>query len=477
MNFMNLMRGLSPAAVLAAAGCMGNVPLPQRPALPSAAATLVRAPEAQSTIRQAQYVEARPPAPAAQRPQVIALPQAIHECMYSNLRIQAKGEKVYQAMADLRTDSLIPNMQLFADYQLVPLQNTDINHQAGPPQWDLLVTMPVDWLLFGKRVAAIEASRLNVDVAQFDLADFARLRVADTVAAFYELLAAQELFRLAKEEVADLTRIEGIIRKQAAAGGAPAIDADRARLAVLDATREAHHAELAVAVAKAKLRPLLGRSAADPDFTITGTLTIAQPAKPPALADVLALAEQNRPDLHSDRRSVDQAWAALRRERRKAKPTVSVQSGLSAQVQQRITGFPDAVLYDVGLTTSLPFTDRNQGGILKAESQIRESALALQADLHDARAEVERALEEYRDAYEHAITDDAESLKTAKDILEKMEAAYRAGSRKLLEVLDAQRAYRERVKITVMNQSEYWQALNKLNAAVGVPVGEGKEGK
>src|SRR5882724_11474593 len=85
----------APAALLGAAGCMGNVPLPQRPA-PPAVSALVAQVSAPSPIRQAQYVEAPPPpVPAAERPQVITLPQAIHECLYSNLRIQAKGEKVH----------------------------------------------------------------------------------------------------------------------------------------------------------------------------------------------------------------------------------------------------------------------------------------------------------------------------------------------------------------------------------------------
>ena len=35
-------------------------------------------------------------------------------------------------MADLTTEGIIPNMSLFADYQLVPLQHVDINNQAGP---------------------------------------------------------------------------------------------------------------------------------------------------------------------------------------------------------------------------------------------------------------------------------------------------------------------------------------------------------
>ena len=53
-------------------------------------------------------------------------------------------------------------------------------------------------------------------------------------------------------------------------------------------------------------------------------------------------------------------------------------------------------------------------------------------------------------------------------------AALAAGQRKLVEVLDAQRAYREQQKTAINNRTEYWQALNKLNSAVGVPAVEAK---
>src|SRR5438132_7291925 len=134
-------------------------------------------------------------------------------------------------------------MQLLADTQLIPLQYTDMNNQAGPPQWDLVLTVPLDWYVFGKRVAAIEAARLNVDVASFDFADFIRTTVSQTVEAYYDHLEAKAQLQQAQDDLADVKRIEDIIKKQVGAGGAGLIDADRARLAVLDAQPEAYFRE------------------------------------------------------------------------------------------------------------------------------------------------------------------------------------------------------------------------------------------
>jgi cobalt-zinc-cadmium efflux system outer membrane protein len=461
-----LHRWLGPAA-LVAAGCVSLSPLPQYPAGPLAGVP-------PSTIQQVAHTEPElaPTTPAAPLPAVVTLPDAIQECMYANLRLRAKGEKVPQAMADLTTAGLIPNISLFAQYQLVPLQHTDMNNQAGPPQWDGLFTIPLDWFLFGKRVAAIEAARLNVDVASFDLADVVRTTVQQTIESFYDHLEAKALSQLAQDDLADFKRIEEIIKKQVAAGGAGQMEADRARLAVLDAQREAYLRELTVATTKAKLRPLLGRTASDPDFEVRGTLTVTKAVTPPPLAEMIALAERNRPDLLSDQVSIQQSRAALYSEQRKAKPQMSLQSGLSAQVQRRITGFPDATLFDINLTTSLPITDRNQGNIAKAQSVINQNVWTLQADTADVRAEVERTVREYGNAFARVTRDDPAALATAKSLRDATEKAVQAGGRKLLDLLDAQRAYRDRLKATVSNQADYWRSLNRLNAATGVRAGD-----
>jgi hypothetical protein len=46
--------------------------------------------------------------------------------------------------------------------------------------------------------------------------------------------------------------------------------------------------------------------------------------------------------------------------------------------------------------------------------------------------------------------------------------AYRNDDCKLLELLDAQRSYRDRLGHVIEVQSFYWRSLNKLNAAVGL---------
>ena len=155
-------------------------------------------------------------------------------------------------------------------------------------------------------------------------------------------------------------------------------------------------------------------------------------------------------------------------ERRRAKPQVAVVPGWSYQNQQQITGFRNGSTFDIGIATTLPITDRNQGNIAKALAREQELRLHYQGDRADAFAEVETAVLNYEDAVEHLGFNSPETLKAAHDLRNNMVAAYHDGDRKLPEMLLAQQAYRERLAHVVEFASDYYRTLNKLNVVVGL---------
>jgi cobalt-zinc-cadmium efflux system outer membrane protein len=405
----------------------------------------------------------------SQPKQKITLPMAIAMCINNNFRILAGAEKVRQAEADLITASLIPNPSLFADCQLIPLQHTDVDNQLGPPEWDVLVAFPIDWLLFGKRLAAMQAARLGIDVSNADSANVLRVQLAQTVDAFYEVLEDEAYLELAERNVAELTEIEKLTQQLAKDKKVGELELDRAKLAVHEAILLRHDRELALDIAKARLRPFLGRTAADPDYEVSGDLTVKAVVEPPKLEEAVALAEAHRPDLLSGRRAIDQAIAVVAHERRKAKPNVAIQPGWSYYDQAHINHNRNGSMIDIGISTTLPFTDRNQGNIRKAQSAVQERQLSYQGDRADALADVEASVASYSDAVEHlSLYNTKETLQAAYDLRKNMEAAYRAGDRKLIEMLDAQKAYEDRLGHVIEFESTYWRTLNKLNAAVGL---------
>ena len=143
--------------------------------------------------------------------------------------------------------------------------------------------------------------------------------------------------------------------------------------------------------------------------------------------------------------------------------------GWSYQNQQNITGFRNGSMFDIGLSSSLPITDRNQGAICKAQSRERELCRTYLANRADALAEVEASVATYDDAVEHlTLFNTPGTIAAAHELRASMEAGYRDGERKLQEYLLAHRAYRDRLAHVVEFESTYWRALNRLNTAVGL---------
>jgi cobalt-zinc-cadmium efflux system outer membrane protein len=403
-----------------------------------------------------------PVVPVAERP-AVTLPDVVRECVLNNLRLKAAEEQIRSAQADYVTESLIPNSQLFADAQLLPLTTANIDNQAGPPQYDAMITVPIDWFVFGKRVAARAAARLNVDVAQAAFADQVRREVGLAVDAFYDALEADIAVRLAEKDIAALKQLESTAKEFGKTG----IEVPRVQLATLDAQRELRKRRAAAETTKSKLQARMGRPPDTPDFVVRGTLAIKATAPALTLNQAWALAERNRPDLVAARRSIVFAEAAIERERKRAMPQLSLTTGLDYQDQMRITGFRNATLWTVAVNSSLPITDRNQGRILSAEAAVRQSRANLGVATSDARVEVEQAVAEYLEAVNGVTGEDIASLRMAREVRDATLEAYRKGTKDLVDTLDAERAYRDRVRNTVGNLTDYWQALNRLNAAVG----------
>ena len=156
-------------------------------------------------------------------------------------------------------------------------------------------------------------------------------------------------------------------------------------------------------------------------------------------------------------------------ERRNGLPPLSVSVGYTRQFQTSF-GVPDAHAWGVGVETTLPLFNRNQGAIAKAEAANRQSTASLQATRLDLRADVEQALREYKVSYDIVTQDVLGTLSAAGSAREKILESYRLGGKTLIEVLDAQNAYREAVRLTIEARAGFWKAKHSLNAAIGKEV-------
>jgi cobalt-zinc-cadmium efflux system outer membrane protein len=186
--------------------------------------------------------------------------------------------------------------------------------------------------------------------------------------------------------------------------------------------------------------------------------------------EALALAARHRPDVISLRLQIDKAARDVHSEKTKAYPEVTPQVGYTHQFQQKAIGFPDADSWMMSVSTTLPFCDRNQGNIAKAKSVLAQNAFNLEAGLVALRAEIVQVVREFQTAYRNATAVTSEQLRVARDVRDSINKAYEVGGRTLLEVLDAQRNYRETYRLSITSRANYWRSVYKFGSAIGKQV-------
>lgn len=432
------------------------------PAKPEAAASELPVPPAGPIVDTA--IEIQSPDGATG----INLDQTINFCMISDPVIRAGLESINQSNAEALTASLIPNPQFFTDLQLMPLTHKFTpTRQGGPPQFDAILSYPIDWFLFGKRAAMMDATDLGVRVTQSEYQDLIRVRVLEAAVSYYGVLEAKALRDVARQDVENFRRIEALTSSAVDNGGRAKVDLNRIRLDRLRSEHSLRDAENALIAAFARLRVLLGADVNDPAFDVVGSLDAVNVIEPLPIDEAVQIADQNRPDLEAARWKIAQADAVIESERRKAYPTVIPSWGYTRQYQNKAIGYPNADSWLVNMTVSLPFFDRNQGNQAKASSVAAQAGYQLQARRVALRGEVVKATQELTTSAANTQAVAKDQLEIAQQVRDSINSAYEAGGRPLLDALDAQRNYRETYRLFIISRANYARAAIQYSATLG----------
>lgn len=309
----------------------------------------------------------------------------------------------------------------------------------------------------GKREARIEAAQRGRIVAVSDLGSAQlRLRTAVT-AAFFDVLAAQELTALAKQTVLLAQRATDIASKRVTAGKVSPVEETRARVAEAGVRVSLLQAESQLRNARHRLSGLWGNP--EPRFTeVSGELDrlMASPD-----LEVVQRRLAASPLLERAQRELERRRSLVSLEQRRAVPDVSFSVGMKRQ--ETLSG--DQVL--VGVKVPLPVFNRNQGNLLEAlrrEDKAREELRAVRVSLS---SEALQALERVG-----ARRDEVELLR--RDLVPGAQSAYEAatigfenGKFSFLEVLDAQRTYFSAKSQYLTALAAFHRAQTELESLLG----------
>ncbi len=383
------------------------------------------------------------------------------------------------ADADQVTAALKPNPEVDILQSLLPLTRPFVadEREGGPPQFDVEISYPIDWYLFGKRAAEMRSAQAEWRVSQAAYADLVRQRVLEAALAYYDVMEAQAQVDLAEQDSEDLLMVEQITQIAVDNDAMPPVELNRIRLDRLNSQQTLREAKRDLRIAKAELRALMGGvvpvvTTSDDDFRVTDQLTVAvqddlQFEQHDDIEQLLAIAESQRPDIQALRLDILQSQAEIEVQCREAYPEVTPVLGYTRQFQRRAIRFPDANSWAVGVAFTLPIYNRNQGNRLRADAQWRQSVLELQAGLVELRAEVTSVAAELDTATANAAAVAEDQLRLAEEVRDSIRQAYEAGGRPLIDVLDSQRNYRETYENYINSRIDYLRAAERFRAALG----------
>jgi len=403
--------------------------------------------------------------PQAPLPASVTIEQAIDEALAHNLTLLAQRSNLSIADTAIVTAHLRPNpvLSLSADHLDWLGTGFDETNNGGPPEYAARVDVPLE--RGGKRDARTEVAASARTAAEAQFADEVRTLRLDVTLACIDVLAAAATRDLVADTLRTFEDLARVNQARVAAGAIAPYESTRSQIAMLQFRSTVTKAELDLAAASARLRVLLGRPASAA-LEVSGDLSA--PAELASLAsDALnTRALESRPDLRALQLQEARSTADLRLQQANGKIDYLV--GAEYRRQQGIAGMSNSL--GLFFSTPLPFSNRNQGEIARANAQILQGSQQIAASRAGIEADVEASLHEYVVTKDLVGSIERDLLAPARSAQEISAYTYRAGGSTLLELLDAQRAFNDTMQSYVDARASLRRAASRLNAAVGAEV-------
>jgi cobalt-zinc-cadmium efflux system outer membrane protein len=339
-----------------------------------------------------------------------------------------------------------PNPELGID-----LQDTrrDTRTTAGT------ISIPIE--LGGKRAARVTAAERARGVAIADLSAVRADLRAQTVAAFFNVLIAQEQLKLAVASADVAARGFDVASRRVAAGKVSPLEETRASVERANADLEVQQAGFRLRTARQQLSSLWGN--AQPNFTeVIGDLD-ALPSRPPALE--LAQRLDESPELVLGRAEIERRRAVVGLERARRYPDVRLTVGSQRNNELGLTQTL------VGVSIPLPLFDRNQGNLYEALVRADQAEDIYAATYIRLVSDLETASNQLESSRTGAATLQAKIVPSAQEAYRAATLGFEAGKFGFIDVLDAQRTlFLARIRY-IATLAESYQAAIALDRILG----------
>lgn len=318
----------------------------------------------------------------------------------------------------------------------------------------ITVEQPLEWL--GKRAARQRAADAGLAGAVAGVEETKVMVMAEVKAAFFQLLFAQQEAQLARENLKTVEDLVKLVNARVSTREAPKFELVKATVELQKSKKDLARADNAMLVARSKLNTVTGKTLGD-RFAIQGEFETVRSGLDLGLLTEQALDRQ--PALRRQQHVVEQAEFTIEQERASRIPNVAVIGQYHREAgDESITG---------GLSVPLPIWYRRQGEIGTAMGTHRWA----QAERARMQQELEQTItqhfQEVRTAQSQMQVFEQGLLFQAKEALDIAQFSFRHGVASLLEVIDAQRVYRQTLLEYTQSRVDHSIALARLERAVG----------
>lgn len=367
----------------------------------------------------------------------LSVSTALRMALAANPDLSAARHELQAVEASVLQASALPNPVLEASVE---------DRRRETRETTLLLSQPIE--LGGKRGARMQAAERAKDAATADLqAKQAEVR-ATVIAAFFDVLAAQERLRLAEESAQLARRGTDAASRRVIAGKVSPVEETKARVAEASVRLELSQAKLDLVSARKRLAATWGNPA--PQFELADGQLNALPQLP----DLRNLSSRltGAPALLRARSELEQRQALARLESSKRIPDLAVSLGVKRSEE---LGRNQAI---VGISLPLPLFDTNRGNVLEAARRADKARDELAATELRLDGEVAQAYERLNIARQEAEALQKEIVPGAQSAYVAATTGFEYGKFGFLDVLDAQRTL-------LQAQSQYLRALSEAHRA------------
>jgi len=385
----------------------------------------------------------------------LTLQAAIAEALAQSPALRVIEADVESARGEVLTAQTRPNPELTVAPGIKHVRETESSHN----EFKGSVALSQPFRFPGKRELLVSIAERNVELRKL-ATDGLRFQLSAAVRkAFYELLAAQRIIELRRQQLESAQTFQQAAARRAETGYASDFEAVKSQGDVITAKKLLGAAEGEIAAVRVELNSLLGREPFAP-IEVKGTPDDVFANR--SLPNLLDIAMAENPSLRVQALKAELAGLNLRKARLARKPDFSVGPSLEYSKSEQILG--------LSVSFELARKGYGRGEIQTATAEQRKVRAETDALRREIAGAITKAATQLSTAYSQLALYSPTYLDQLKSVVEQAERSYAQNATSLLIYLDAKRTYFDTL-------ADYYEAIADvassraaLESAVGVPL-------